>query len=114
MDPPAEDEGVAFEDAALESVLTHSQGYPYFLQEWGKRSWGVATQGPITSADVETASEQAIATLDESFFRVRFDRLTLAEKKYLRGMADLGAGPHRSGNIAGAPGAEGFHARAVA
>ncbi|MDD2109044.1 MULTISPECIES: ATP-binding protein [Pseudomonas] len=97
---PAEDEGVAFEEAALGSVLAHSQGYPYFLQEWGKHSWDVATQSPITSADVETASEQAIATLDESFFRVRFDRLTLAEKKYLRGMADLGAGPHRSGDIA--------------
>lgn len=69
-------------------------------QEWGKHSWDVASQSPITSADVETASEQAIATLDESFFRVRFDRLTLAEKKYLRGMADLGAGPHRSGDIA--------------
>lgn len=91
---------MAFEEAALGSVLAHSQGYPYFLQEWGKHSWDVATQSPITSADVETASEQAIATLDESFFRVRFDRLTLAEKKYLRGMADLGAGPHRSGDIA--------------
>lgn len=100
VQPAEEEEGVAFEEAALESVLAHSQGYPYFLQEWGKHSWDVAMQSPITRADVETASEQAIATLDESFFRVRFDRLTLAEKRYLRGMADLGPGPHRSGDIA--------------
>ncbi|WP_313202654.1 ATP-binding protein [Pseudomonas sp.] len=100
VEQPAADEGVAFEEGALESVLVHSQGYPYFLQEWGKHAWDVAEQSPITRADVETASEQAIATLDESFFRVRFDRLTLAEKKYLRGMADLGPGPHRSGDIA--------------
>ena len=72
----------------------------YFLQEWGKHSWDVATKSPITKADVEAASAQAIATLDESFFRVRFDRLTPAEKKYLRGMADMGPGPHRSGDIA--------------
>ena len=97
---PAEDEGVTFDEDAVERVLAHSQGYPYFLQEWGKHAWDVAEQSPITRVNVETASEQAIATLDESFFRVRFDRLTLAEKRYLRGMAELGAGPHRSGDIA--------------
>ncbi|MCX2684745.1 ATP-binding protein [Pseudomonas sp. DCB_AW] len=97
---PAENEGVAFEADAVESVLAHTLGYPYFLQEWGKHSWDVATKSPITKADVEAASAQAIATLDESFFRVRFDRLTPAEKKYLRGMADMGPGPHRSGDIA--------------
>jgi hypothetical protein len=97
---PAENEGVAFEADAVESVLAHTLGYPYFLQEWGKHSWDVATKSPITKADVEAASAQAIATLDESFFRVRFDRLTPAEKKYLRGMANMGPGPHRSGDIA--------------
>jgi hypothetical protein len=42
----------------------------------------------------------AIAALDASFFRVRFDRLTPVEKRYLRAMAELGPGPHRSGDIA--------------
>jgi hypothetical protein len=55
---------------------------------------------PITGADVENASRTAVAALDESFFRVRFDRLTPGEKKYLRAMAELGSGPHRSGDIA--------------
>ena len=41
-----------------------------------------------------------MAALDESFFRVRFDRLTPAEKTHLRAMAELGPGPHRSGDIA--------------
>ena len=41
-----------------------------------------------------------IAALDESFFRVRFDRLTPGEKRYLRAMAEIGPGPHRSGDIA--------------
>lgn len=56
---------------------------------------------PITQTDVENASTAAIAALDDSFFRVRFDRLTPAEKRYLRAMAELGPGPHRSGDIAG-------------
>jgi hypothetical protein len=53
---------------------------------------------------VERASQEAIATLDESFFRVRFDRLTPTEKRYLRAMAELGPGAHRSGDIAAALG----------
>lgn len=97
---PAEDEGVKFEAEAVGLVVDQTRGYPYFLQEWGKHAWDVAEQSPITKLDVERATGEAIAALDESFFRVRFDRLTPAEKKYLRAMAELGAGPHRSGDIA--------------
>lgn len=79
-------------------------GYPYFLQEWGKRAWDSADASPVTLAGVKTASTTTTAALDESFFRVRFDRLTPSEKRYLRAMAELGAGPHRSGDIAEALG----------
>ena len=79
-------------------MQTH--GYPYFLQEWGKHSWQCALQSPITLLDVQAATEQALAELDESFFRVRLDRLTPSEKRYLLAMAQLGQGPHRSGDIA--------------
>ncbi len=97
---PAREEGVLVEDDALERILQETRGYPYFLQEWGKHAWDVAQASPITLHDVEHASVAAIAALDESFFRVRFDRLTPLEKKYLRAMAELGSGPHRSGDIA--------------
>jgi hypothetical protein len=97
---PARDEGVAFEKGALDWIVRETQGYPYFLQEWGKHVWDTAERSPIAMQDVELASESAIAALDESFFRVRFDRLTSTEKRYLRAMAELGPGPHRSGDIA--------------
>lgn len=97
---PAEKEGIRFEPAALDHIVTQTQGYPYFLQEWGKHAWDEAASSPITLADCQAASDIAIAALDASFFRVRFDRLTPSEKKYLRAMAELGAGPHRSGDIA--------------
>ena len=101
---PARDQGVEIESSALDAVVEHTRCYPYFLQEWGKHMWDVAERSPITVADVETASQHATADLDESFFRVRFDRLTPEEKRYLRAMAQLGAGPHRSGAIARAMG----------
>lgn len=97
---PAHIENVAFEEAAVDDIVQRTGGYPYFLQEWGKHAWDAAIESPITKKDVELASAEAVAALDESFFRVRFDRLTQAEKKYLRAMAELGPGPHRSGSIA--------------
>ena len=97
---PAERQGVAYETEALAQIINHTRGYPYFLQEWGKHCWDCASRSPITLADVAVAESQAIAALDASFFRVRFDRLTPAEKRYLRAMAELGSGSHRSGEVA--------------
>lgn len=101
---PIEREDEAINDAALDAILEQTQGYPYFLQEWGKHSWDAADDSPITGDEVAAATRSALAELDASFFRVRFDRLTPAEKRYLRAMATLGAGPHRSGDIAEALG----------
>lgn len=97
---PAQEEGVEIDFDAVKLIVGYTRGYPYFLQEWGKHAWDIATASPITKADVEAATVEVVAALDESFFRVRFDRLTAMEKKYLRAMAELGPGPHRSGDIA--------------
>ncbi len=97
---PARNEGIEIDGAAVALILEKTRGYPYFLQEWGKHTWDLARSSPIRREDVVNASDEAVAALDESFFLVRFDRLTPAEKRYLRAMAELGPGPHRSGDIA--------------
>jgi hypothetical protein len=97
---PADKNNVKFDIDALDEILKQTQSYPYFLQEWGKHSWQCADVSPITLDDVKAATDLAISELDASFFRVRFDRLTPSEKTYLRAMAELGPGPHRSGDIA--------------
>lgn len=97
---PAVNQGVIITEPAATRIVEKTKGYPYFLQEWGKYTWQVAEKSPIGPHDVEEASDLALAALDASFFRVRFDRLTPTEKKYLRAMADLGPGPHRTGDIA--------------
>lgn len=101
IEKPLADEDAAITPEAVEKVYSRTQGYPYFLQEWGYHSWDVAGASPITSDDVEVASIDATNRLDEDFFRVRFDRLTDREKDYMRAMAALGPGPHRSADIAG-------------
>ena len=97
---PAQAAGVKFDEAALHEVYRLTQGYPYFLQEWGYQSWNIADHSPITLDDVRKATLTVIPRLDQNFFRVRFDRLTPSEKNFLRAMADLGPGAHRTGDIA--------------
>ena len=92
--------GVEYKPEAVDRIIAQTKGYPYFLQEWGKQAWEVATKTPITERDVDGATKLAMAELDESFFKVRFDRLTPKEKTYLRAMAEPGPGPHRSGDVA--------------
>jgi len=97
---PAKAQGVDFEPEALERLIEYTQGYPYFLQEWGYHVWNAAPESPISLDDVTLAARDVQRRLDENFFRVRMDRLTPAEKRYLVAMARLGPGPHRSGDIA--------------
>ena len=100
IEAPANRLGVAFDADALAKELRETRCYPYFLQEWGKHCWDYASNSPVKAIDVETASQEATAELDASFFRARFDRLAPSEKRYLRAMAERGAGPHRSGEVA--------------
>ena len=101
---PVAQQHVAFTEEALDELATVTHGYPYFLQEWGYAAWNLAPASPIDAAVVKRATTVAIKKLDGSFFRVRFDRLTPREKDYLRALAELGEGPHRSGDIADALG----------
>ncbi len=97
---PLQREKVEIEDAALSLIVNKTRGYPYFLQEWGFHAWNVAPASPIRRGDAERATAKALEELDRGFFRVRLDRLTPREKDYMRAMAELGPGPHRSGEIA--------------
>jgi len=97
---PAEELQVVFLPEAIEEIYQDTEGYPYFLQMWSKYTWDVATASPISREDVKRARFLTEADLDESFFKTRFERCTPSERRYLRAMASLGAGPHRSGDIA--------------
>ncbi len=100
LQDPAAAVDVAFEREALEEIFRLTKGYPYFVQEWGYQSWNLAPASPITIGIVRGATAAVTPRLDKNFFRVRFDRLTPSEKKFLRAMAELGPGPHRTGDIA--------------
>ncbi|MHB1128798.1 MAG: AAA family ATPase [Ilumatobacteraceae bacterium] len=91
---------VRFTEESLDEITRQTQGYPYFLQEWGYQAWNLAVKPRIEIDIVKRATEESIKRLDANFFRVRFDRLTPREKDYLRALAELGEGSQRSGGIA--------------
>jgi AAA ATPase domain len=100
LQDPVRAAGIIFEADALEEIYRLTHGYPYFIQEWGYQSWNRATTSPITLETVLVATATVIPRLDENFFRVRFDRLTPSEKRFLRAMAEMGPGAHRTSDIA--------------
>lgn len=104
LQEPTAGAGIIFEVPAMNEIFRLTKGYPYFLQEWGYQIWNLAAQGSITLQIVQAATDLAIKRLDRSFFRVRFDRLTQGEKRFLRVMAQLGPGAHRTADIADALG----------
>lgn len=97
---PIEDEGETIDPQALDHIVTVTEGYPYFLQEWGYQSWNIAKDSPIDIKDATNATQRALQRLDEGFFQVRFDRLTPKEREYVVAMAVLGKGPYRSSDVA--------------
>ncbi|MFN3260504.1 MAG: AAA family ATPase [Pikeienuella sp.] len=97
---PAAKEGVQIEPEAVAEIVRITEGYPYFIQQWAFDAWNHATGDVIKRRDVEAATRTSIRSLDENFFRVRFDRCTPSEKRYMRALAEFGPGAHRSGDIA--------------
>ena len=100
LQEPAASQGASFTPDALAEVYRVTQGYPYFLQEWGYQSWNLADQTTIDLANIQQTTLDSTHRLDQSFFRVRFDRLTPREKDYLCALAELGTGNQRSGGVA--------------
>ena len=103
---PIDEAGEAITADALREIWKLTKGYPYFLQEWGYQAWNHAEASPISLGVIHETTDLVTRRLDENFFRVRFDRLTPRERHYLRAMAELGSGPHRTGDIAEALGAK--------
>ncbi len=90
LQAPAKDEDAEYTPQALDALYAATDGYPYFVQAYGKAAWDVAPQSPITAADVEVAAPQAEAELAVGFFGSRYERATPAEREYMRAMADVG------------------------
>jgi hypothetical protein len=97
---PAERLEVYWEEDAIQSVLELSEGYPFFLQEYGRRVWSQDDAATITLEDVEAAKAVVESHLDEEFYENRIGKLTEKGRLYVSAMAHLGDGPQSVGSVA--------------
>lgn len=97
---PCRDEGVEWDDAAADAVLAASNGYPYFIQQYGQTTWDAAPTSPISQDDATEGIRIGRERLDQGFFRARWERATRAERDYLAAMALDGDGPSGTGEVA--------------
>ncbi len=97
---PALNLGVTYEAGAVEAIVEYTEGYPYFLQEYGYIVWDLSGHDAISREEAVEAQELVESKLDGSFFRVRADRTTELELRYLRAMAELGPEPHQARDVA--------------
>jgi AAA ATPase domain len=94
LSAPAAEEGVTFSPDALAALYATTDGYPYFVQAYGKATWDLAPRSPVTAGDVRVAAPEAQEELAVGFFGSRYERATPAEREYMRAMADLSARVH--------------------
>ena len=97
---PARAGGLAFDAQAADRVVAITQGYPFFVQEYGRTLWNQVPGPIVRPVDVEAVVSIVEGDLDSGFFKVRADRTTALELRYLRAMAELGPGPYRTADIA--------------
>ena len=97
---PAAGEHVTWEDDAVSYVVTETQGYPYFLQEYGQATWDAAEGRTLTYGDARVGAASGQARLDAGFYRTRWERAAPAQRAYLEAMAQDGDGPSQSGEVA--------------
>lgn len=97
---PARALGVEIDTRAVRTVLEYTQGYPYFIQEYGRFLWDRADRSPIGPIEAVEAQGVVEAKLDDDFFGTRLERATDAEVAYLRAMAELGGEPQGTSTVA--------------
>ena len=97
---PAKKLGVSYSTEATDRIIEITGGYPYFLQEYGKQVWNFINNDTIDLKSVNNAYPVFEKSLDESFFKVRYDRATPKEKQFMMAMSDCGELPCTMAQIA--------------
>ncbi len=99
---PARREGADFESAALDALYAAADGYPYFVQAYGKVTWDVAASSPVTAGDVSVAGPVAAGELAPGGARVHAGDGAARGRAGAHRAGRRGTGPQAVQRLAGA------------
>lgn len=97
---PAEKMGVTYEEAAVEKIAEVTKGYPFFLQQFCQLVFQRSEGEHITLQDAEDTIDLYYRTLDDGFYKARYERCSDMEKTFTYAMAKCGPPPCEIGAIA--------------
>ena len=97
---PAKEFNVVYDSAAIYKIIQLTKGYPYFIQELCSTVWEYSETEIIQLSDVERVVATFLSQLDESFFKVRYERCTKTEHDFLFAMVKCGELPCAISNVA--------------
>ena len=99
IEEPVKKFGVSYTKEAINDIINITKGYPFFIQQFCQIVYNNVNDKIIQKMDVEKNVDEFFEVLDIGFFRVRYERCSDGEKKFIFAMAKCGELPCTISNI---------------
>ena len=83
---PAKKLDVSYDEAAVEKIIDITKGYPFFVQQLCQIVFQKKKGNMIDISDVKDSISEFFDILDSGFFKVRYERCTESDKKFIFAM----------------------------
>ena len=100
IEKPAEKMHVRYTDDAVTKIIRLTKGYPFFIQQLCQIVYQNTSTDVIDGKCVEKNVEEFLKTLDNGFFKVRYERCSEADKKFIFAMTACGELPCTISSVA--------------
>lgn len=97
---PVEKLKVTYSDEAVEKIISITKGYPFFIQQLCKIVYQNTNSKSISLEDVNRNIPDFFKTMDTGFFKVRYERCSEADKRFIFAMVACGELPCTIANVA--------------
>ena len=101
IEEPAKKFGISYTDEAITEIINITKGYPFFIQQLCQIVYKETNKNIIEIDDIKNIIEMFFNTLDTGFFKVRYERCSDGDKKFIFAMVKCDELPCTISNIAG-------------
>ena len=100
IEEPAKKFNIIYAHEATNKIVEITKGYPFFIQQLCKIVYDKTNNDVIELSDVENCIDEFLSSLDERFFKSRYERCAESDKKFIFAMVECGELPCTISNVA--------------
>ena len=100
IEEPAKKFNIIYAHEAINKIVEITKGYPFFIQQLCKIVYDKTNKDVIELSDVENCIDEFLSSLDERFFKSRYERCAESDKKFIFAMVECGELPCTISNVA--------------